>query len=155
VLGAVDQSDLDTIEGPTAPDVDFRFGNADPTETKSELLAAAQAYRAAISGIHHEFVDICEIGNGTVVAISDYHYRRRHVRELNPPSCNLFRVSDWLVRDYRINMDADPVIVAGGPVGVGGAVGRSMRFSLVSVQVVFLAAALGLCGDNPYFALTV
>jgi phospholipid/cholesterol/gamma-HCH transport system permease protein len=43
----------------------------------------------------------------------------------------------------------------GGPVGVGEAVGRSMRFSLVSVQVVVLSAALALYGVNPNFALTV
>ena len=44
---------------------------------------------------------------------------------------------------------------SGGPVGVGQAVGRSMRFSLVSVQVVVLSAALALYGVNPNFALTV
>src|ERR1700735_4738193 len=43
----------------------------------------------------------------------------------------------------------------GGPVAVGEGVGRSMRFSLVSVQVVVLAAALALYGVNPNFALTV
>ncbi|OBA83949.1 ABC transporter permease [Mycobacterium sp. 1164966.3] len=43
----------------------------------------------------------------------------------------------------------------GGPVGVGEAVGRSMRFSLVSVQVVVLSAALALYGVDPNFALTV
>lgn len=43
----------------------------------------------------------------------------------------------------------------GGPVGVGEAVGRSMRLSLVSVQVVVLSAALALYGVNPNFALTV
>jgi phospholipid/cholesterol/gamma-HCH transport system permease protein len=43
----------------------------------------------------------------------------------------------------------------GGPVGVGEAVGRSMRFSLVSVQVVVLFAALALYGVDPNFALTV
>jgi phospholipid/cholesterol/gamma-HCH transport system permease protein len=44
---------------------------------------------------------------------------------------------------------------SGGPVGVGEGVGRSMRFSLVSVQVVVLSAALALYGVNPNFALTV
>ena len=39
----------------------------------------------------------------------------------------------------------------GGPVGVG----RSMRLSLVSVNVVVLSAALALYGVNPNFALTV
>lgn len=43
----------------------------------------------------------------------------------------------------------------GGPVGVGEAVGRSMRFSLVSVQVVVLFSALALYGVDPNFALTV
>ena len=43
----------------------------------------------------------------------------------------------------------------GGPVGVGEAVGRSMRFSLVSTVVVVLLAALALYGVNPNFHLTV
>jgi phospholipid/cholesterol/gamma-HCH transport system permease protein len=44
---------------------------------------------------------------------------------------------------------------SGGPVGVGDAVGRSMRFSLVSVQVVVLLGTLAIYGANPNFALTV
>jgi phospholipid/cholesterol/gamma-HCH transport system permease protein len=44
---------------------------------------------------------------------------------------------------------------SGGPVGVGEAVGRSMRLSLVSVTVVVLFAGLALYGVNPNFALTV
>jgi phospholipid/cholesterol/gamma-HCH transport system permease protein len=44
---------------------------------------------------------------------------------------------------------------SGGPVGVGEAVGRSMRFSLVSIQVVVLLGTLAIYGVNPNFALTV
>jgi phospholipid/cholesterol/gamma-HCH transport system permease protein len=44
---------------------------------------------------------------------------------------------------------------AGGPVGVGEAVGRSMRFSLVAVVVVAMAASLALYGVDPNFNLTV
>jgi phospholipid/cholesterol/gamma-HCH transport system permease protein len=44
---------------------------------------------------------------------------------------------------------------SGGPVGVGEAVGRSMRFSPISVVVVPLFAVLALYGVNPKFALTV
>ncbi|ORC01710.1 ABC transporter permease [Mycobacterium persicum] len=44
---------------------------------------------------------------------------------------------------------------SGGPVGVGEAVGRSMRFSLVSIQVVVLLGTLAMYGANPNFALTV
>ncbi|MGH3561776.1 MAG: ABC transporter permease [Mycobacterium sp.] len=44
---------------------------------------------------------------------------------------------------------------SGGPVGVGEAVGRSMRFSLVSVNVIILLDQLALYGVNPNFNLTM
>lgn len=44
---------------------------------------------------------------------------------------------------------------SGGPVGVGQAVGKSMRVSLVSVVVVVLFAQLALYGVDPNFNLTV
>ena len=44
---------------------------------------------------------------------------------------------------------------SGGPVGVGEAVGRSMRASLVVVQFVVLGASLALYGTDPNFNLTV
>jgi phospholipid/cholesterol/gamma-HCH transport system permease protein len=43
---------------------------------------------------------------------------------------------------------------AGGPVGVGEAVGRSMRVSLVAIVVVVLLTSLALYGVNPNFNLT-
>jgi phospholipid/cholesterol/gamma-HCH transport system permease protein len=44
---------------------------------------------------------------------------------------------------------------SGGPVGVGEAVGRSMRFSLVASPVVILLAEMALYGVNPNFNFTV
>jgi phospholipid/cholesterol/gamma-HCH transport system permease protein len=44
---------------------------------------------------------------------------------------------------------------SGGPVGVGEAVGISMRASLVAVATVVLLASLALYGTNPNFNLTV
>ena len=44
---------------------------------------------------------------------------------------------------------------SGGPVGVGESVGRSMRFSLASIQIVVLLGTLAIYGVNPNFALTV
>jgi phospholipid/cholesterol/gamma-HCH transport system permease protein len=43
----------------------------------------------------------------------------------------------------------------GGPVGVGEAVGKSMRASLVAVVLVVLLASLAIYGVNPNFNLTV
>ena len=44
---------------------------------------------------------------------------------------------------------------SGGPVGVGVAVGRSMRFSLAAVVIVAMTASLALYGVDPNFNLTV
>jgi phospholipid/cholesterol/gamma-HCH transport system permease protein len=44
---------------------------------------------------------------------------------------------------------------SGGPVGVGEAVGRSMRASLIAIVVVVLLASMALYGVNPNFNLTV
>jgi phospholipid/cholesterol/gamma-HCH transport system permease protein len=44
---------------------------------------------------------------------------------------------------------------SGGPVGVGEAVGRAMRASLVAVALVVLCVALALYGVDPNFNLTV
>jgi phospholipid/cholesterol/gamma-HCH transport system permease protein len=44
---------------------------------------------------------------------------------------------------------------SGGPVGVGEAVGRSMRASLIAIVLVILLATLALYGVNPNFNLTV
>ena len=119
-------------------------------------MASTQFSAANTVHVVLEAVDQSDLDTIEVPAALDVHYRRLARRQLNLPCCNVFRVSDGLVRDYRIYMDVNPVIVAGGgPVGVGEAVGRSMRFLLVSVQVVVLVAALALDGVNPNCALTV
>jgi limonene-1,2-epoxide hydrolase len=110
LLKAVDEADFALIEALTAEDVHFRFGNADPTETRSELLAAARSFRAGIAGLHHDVVDLWEFGGGVVVATMDVAYRRLDGRELNLPCCNVFRVVSGLVRDYRVYMDVNPVL---------------------------------------------
>jgi hypothetical protein len=113
----------------------------------STQFGAANTVRVELAAVGHSDLDTIELPIGT-----DVQYRRLAGRELNLPCCNVFRVTGGLLRDYRIYVDVNPVIVAGG---VGEAAARSMRFSLVSVQVVVLAAALALYGVNPNFAVTV
>jgi ketosteroid isomerase-like protein len=110
LIRAVDAGDQNAIATLTATDVHFRFGNADPTDTQSELLAAAQSFRDAIADLHHTILDLWEVGDGMVVALMDVHYRRLDGRELTLPCCNIFRVHNGLVDDYRIYMDVNPVL---------------------------------------------
>ena len=124
----------------------------DSSLVKESVVASTQFSAANTVRVVLEAVDQSDLDTIEVPAALDVHYRRLDGRELNLPCCNVFRVSDGLVRDYRIYLDVNPVIVA---VGAGEAAGRSMRFLLVSVQVVVLVVALALDGVNPNCAFTV
>jgi ketosteroid isomerase-like protein len=99
-------SDLDTIEALTADDMFFRLDNSDPTQSRSELVAAAQSFRAAIAGVPHALVDNSENDDDMIVAILGVHQRRLDRGELNRGYCNVFRVNDGLARDGRSYWDA-------------------------------------------------
>src|SRR5258705_10615076 len=88
LLSAVDAAGFDVIEALVAEDVHFRFGNAEPTTTRSELLAAAQSFRTGIDGLRHDLLDLWEIGDDVVGATMDVTYRRRDGRDLTLPCCN-------------------------------------------------------------------
>src|ERR1700759_4990665 len=110
LIRAVDDADHDTIAALTAPDVTFRFGNAAPTSTQSDLLAAAQSFRGSIADLRHTILDLWEVDDGTVIGIMDVYYRRLDGIELNLACCNVFRLRDGIVNDYRIYMDVNPVL---------------------------------------------
>ena len=110
LIRAVDAADHNAIATLTAANVHFRFGNAAPTDTQSELLAAAQSFREAVADLRHTFLDLWEVDDGTVVALIDVYYRRRDGRELTLPCCNVFGVDNGVVDEYRIYMDVNPVL---------------------------------------------
>ena len=110
LIRAVDAADHDGIATRTASDVHFRFGNATPTDTQAELLAAAQSFRDVIADLRHTILDLWEVGDGMVVALMDVYYRRLDGRELTLPCCNVFGVHNGVVNDYRIYMDVNPVL---------------------------------------------
>jgi ketosteroid isomerase-like protein len=109
LIRAVDGADHDVIAALTAPDVHFRFGNSDPTDTQAELLVVARSFRGALADLRHTFLDIWEVNDDTVVATMDVYYRRLGA-ELTLPCCNVFRLRDGVVDSYLIYMDINPVI---------------------------------------------
>lgn len=110
LIRAVDTADQHAIAALTAPDVHFRFGNTAPTNTQSELLAAAQSFRDGVADLRHTILDLWEVDDATVVALMDVYYRRLDGRELTLPCCNVFGAHDGVVNDYRIYMDVNPVL---------------------------------------------
>lgn len=115
LLDAVDSRDLDTLDSYIADDVYFRFGNTNPTNTKSGFTAAMHPFLRGIGGIRHEVVEMWEIPGGGVITTMDVHYTRLDGHQLVLPCCNVFRLRDGLVFDYRIYMDVTPVIATDYP----------------------------------------
>jgi ketosteroid isomerase-like protein len=107
---AIDTGDVQTLLGLLAQELHFRFGNADPVEGKAAFSDFCSDFFGSIRGIRHEIHDVWEIGDDTVVAVMDVWYRRRDGREFTLPCCNVFRLNDGLVLDYRIFMDISPVL---------------------------------------------
>ncbi|OBG28533.1 hypothetical protein A5764_25090 [Mycobacterium sp. 852002-51057_SCH5723018] len=105
LLDAIDNHDLDSMDACVADDVHFRFGSADPTDTKADFAATMYPFLRGIAAIRHEVIDIWEAHDGSVIATMDVHYKRLDGHQLTLPSCNVFRVRNGLIHDYRIYMD--------------------------------------------------
>jgi limonene-1,2-epoxide hydrolase len=73
------------------------------------LTAIVQAFLGSIAAIHHELLDVWEVHDETVITTMNVRYERLDGRETTLPCCNVFRVRDGLIHDYRIYMDINPV----------------------------------------------
>ena len=110
VFIAIDAGDPHSLLGLLADDVHFRFGNAEPIEGKAAFSQFCAGFFASIAGIRHTIHDLWQIGDDTVVSVMDVWYRRLDGQELTLPCCNVFRLTDGQVRDYRIFMDISPLV---------------------------------------------
>ena len=110
LIRAIDDQEYDTIAALLTPDVHFRLGNSDPTDLRSDFLNAAKTFRAKIADQRHTILNVWEADAETVVAAFACYYRRFDGVELNLPCCNVFRLCDRRIYDYRIYMDINPVL---------------------------------------------
>ena len=70
--------------------------------------AAVDAFLSSITVVRHEILDMWSDGD-VVIAEFDVHYTRHDGGEVTLPCCNVFRLHDGLVAEYRSYMDAIPV----------------------------------------------
>jgi ketosteroid isomerase-like protein len=110
LLRATDAGDQAAGDALLAEDVRFRFGNGAEVNGKRELIAARPGgIRASIAGMHHEIVAIVESGD-VVCAELIVTYTRRDGSTVAVPCCDVFRLREGLIADYRIYIDVSPVL---------------------------------------------
>ena len=108
IFAAIDAMDADKFVANLAPDVRFRFANADPALGRAAVKEGVEGFWASIDGLTHHIRNVYEVGD-TVIAQIDVEYRRKDGKSVTVPNCDVLTFDGDLVRDWQIYIDLAPV----------------------------------------------
>jgi ketosteroid isomerase-like protein len=108
IFETFDAKDVSALAAFVTDDVRLRLGNAEPVEGKSAFVEAVNAFVASVAGFRHDVIDVWSDGD-TLIAELDVHYTRLDGRQVSVPGCNVFRLRNGSVADYRSYIDVTPV----------------------------------------------
>jgi ketosteroid isomerase-like protein len=108
IFGAFDAKEVSTLAAFMTDDVRLRLGNAEVAEGRPAFVAAVEAFLGSVAAVRHEVLNVWRDGDA-VIAEFDVHYTRLDGGEVTLPCCNVFRLRDGLVAEYRSYIDATPV----------------------------------------------
>jgi ketosteroid isomerase-like protein len=108
VFQSFDAQDVGKLAEFMTEDVQLRLGNAPLISGRTAFVDAVRGFLDSVAGVHHEILHVYADGEVAVVEF-DVHYTRRDGRSVVLPCCNVFRMRDGLISEYRSYMDAAPV----------------------------------------------
>ena len=108
IFAAFDAKDIAALAELVTDDVRLQLGNAAVVEGKAEFVEALQAFVASVAGFRHTVTNVWS-DLDAVIAELKVHYTSLDGTELTLPCCNVFRLRDGAVADYRVYMDITPV----------------------------------------------
>jgi ketosteroid isomerase-like protein len=108
MFATFDARDVSALAAFMTDDVRLRLGNAEPVQGKSAFVEAVTAFLASVASFRHEVLDVWS-DRDALIAEFDVHYTRLYGGEVTLPCCNVFRLRDGLVAEYRSYVDATPV----------------------------------------------
>jgi ketosteroid isomerase-like protein len=108
VFAALDAKDPAALTALMSDDVRMRLGNADAVEGRAAFLGAVSAFIGSVAGVRHAITSVWSVDD-VVIAEMAVHYERLDGGKVTLPCCNVFRVRDGLVSDYRVYIDINPV----------------------------------------------
>ena len=107
---ATDAKDTEAKLDLVTDDVRLTFGNAETVVGRDAFQKASDDFNASLEAVRHEIISLFEYpAEAAIVTELTVHYKRLDGRELTLPCCNVFRLRDGRVADYRIYMDINPV----------------------------------------------
>jgi ketosteroid isomerase-like protein len=108
IFETFDAKDVSALAAFMTDDVRLRLGNAEPVEGRSAFVDAVNAFVSSVAGFWHDVIDVWSDGD-TLIAELDVHYTRLDGGQVSVPGCNVFRLRDGSVADYRSYIDVTPV----------------------------------------------
>jgi ketosteroid isomerase-like protein len=108
IFAAFDAKDVSALAAFMTDDVRLRLGNAEMVTGKPAFVEAVSAFFGSVAGFRHHLVDVWSDGEALIAEL-DVQYTRLDGREVTVPCCNVFRLRDGAVADYRTYIDATPV----------------------------------------------
>jgi ketosteroid isomerase-like protein len=108
IFAAFDSKDIEALAALVTDDVRLQIGNADVVNGKPQFVEALQAFVMSVASFRHKIIDVWSDADAVIAALK-VHYTRLDGSELTLPCCNVFRLRDGAVADYRVYMDITPV----------------------------------------------
>ena len=75
---------------------------------KTAFVEAVNAFLGSVVAFRHEIIDVWRDGDVLVTELA-VHYTRLDRRQVTLPRCNVFRLRDGSVAEYRSYIDVTPV----------------------------------------------
>jgi ketosteroid isomerase-like protein len=108
IFAAFDAKDVPALSALMTDDVRLRLGNAEVVEGKSAFAEAVHAFYASVAGFRHDVINAWSDRDALIVEL-EVHYTRLDGGQVTLPCCNVFRLRDGSVADYRVYIDITPV----------------------------------------------
>ena len=108
IFATFDAKNVSALAAFMTDDVRLGLGNAEPVQGKPAFVEAVNAFLASVAGFRHEVLNVWSDGDA-LIAEFDVHYTRLDGGEVTLPCCNVLRLRDGLVSEYRSYIDARPV----------------------------------------------
>jgi ketosteroid isomerase-like protein len=108
IFAAFDAKDIRALAALMTDDVRLQIGNADVVNGKPEFVEALQTFVVSVASFRHTITNVWTDADA-VIAELKVRYTRLDGTELTLPCCNVFRLRDGAVADYRVYMDITPV----------------------------------------------
>jgi limonene-1,2-epoxide hydrolase len=107
-FAAFDANDVKSLDRLITDDIQLRLGNAPTVHGKAAFFDALNTLFSSIGGVEHEILNVYRDGAVAIVEY-DVHYTRLDGKIVTLPCCNVFRLPDGLIAEYRSYIDATPV----------------------------------------------